>query len=131
MSWDLYLVEPDARPCPHCGHLKSSERRGSYKVGMNYTSNTAFMLHTAAVATGWINGDTWIGEVIANARLTGAQFADRMDACFAWWRLHADAMRAQNPKNGWGDFDSYRDFLARFVALCREFPHRTVELSRW
>jgi hypothetical protein len=47
-------------------------------------------------------------------------------------RLEADPERFKklNPKNGWGSYDSFLDWLKRYLSACEEFPDADVEAYR-
>jgi len=35
-----------------------------------------------------------------------------------------------NPSNGWGTYEGFRDFVAEYLAACREYPQAQVRVSR-
>lgn len=47
-------------------------------------------------------------------------------------RLQADPERfeAHNPRNGWGDYEGFVEFVADYLRACAESPTATVRISR-
>ncbi len=39
-------------------------------------------------------------------------------------------MQKLNPRNGWGDYDGFVDFVSRYLDACKENPEATVDASR-
>lgn len=44
--------------------------------------------------------------------------------------IYPDEYTSLNPKNGWGDYESAREFLARFIAACEEYPKTIISRSK-
>jgi len=38
--------------------------------------------------------------------------------------------RTYNPPNGWGNYEGFVDWVARYLDACREFPDANIRVSR-
>ena len=103
MSWDVYLR---GKCCAVC-----EQHTGGRNLG-DYTWNTGPMFFKASGGTNLSN-------------LNGLEARDAarvLDAALVEMTAHADEYRAMNPANGWGDFDTFREWLQKILEACREMP---------
>jgi hypothetical protein len=84
----------------------------------NYTSNVAWMWSQA------------LGHPLRE--LDGRGAADTVDvltAAVAAMRERAQEFRAQEPENGWGDYQGALGYLERLLAGCQAHPATTIRIS--
>jgi hypothetical protein len=112
MSLDVYLEDR----CDHCG-----------RFGQLYAANISHNLCTMAEAAG-IYRHLWRPEEIGIT--TAAQLVEPLREGLA--RLQADEAKfvALNPKNGWGSYDGFVPWVARYLRACEDSPRSTVRVSR-
>lgn len=108
MSYDVSIVGKD---CPCCG------ASGGVEVG-NYTYNCSKML--------WEAADTSLSALHGKPVEEVAQVLSKGVAV-----MRADPARfqAMNPENGWGDYDSWLDYLDRIIDACQRYPGAVLEVS--
>lgn len=131
MSWDASLIDD----------------RGHVELDVNYTHNCNGMANVAAIEAG--HRQMMRDRGLAHWRAAGRDdIADRNEAdpdyYDSWWSvldgmtgpegaaflhdiisgMEADPERfvAMNPRNGWGDFDSFLDLLRRMRDAVPEWP---------
>jgi hypothetical protein len=110
MSWWIYLR---SKECEHCG------ASGQEFFNTNYTSNMWPMLHEARFDWDPLEGKTAEEIEPEIERLIGLMTKDPA------------AYRALNPKNGWGNYDSFlREVLRPLLEACKENPKAIFHISR-
>jgi hypothetical protein len=90
----------------------------------NMTSNVNPMYHAAGVGLG--DPDFWIGYL---DKKTAVEVLDKVRPVYAYMLTHTDEMKALEPENGWGDYESALRFLKEIIATCLDHPECFVEVS--
>lgn len=111
--------------CPACGACWPDRKEDE---GENYTSNTSMMLQVASVATGCVPTEVWVGEFLEGKLCS--EVADILRKSTQWMADHPTEMKAMNPDNGWGNFDSYLQWLRRWQDACEKYPNHICHISR-
>jgi hypothetical protein len=91
----------------------------------NYTHNCQGMWTLALHETGCEKGLCDFDGLLASAAI--ALLSPAVDYMFA--PEHHDTFTLMNPKNGWGNFESARDFLQKFLRDCQQHPLCTIRTS--
>lgn len=103
MSLDLFLTHP---PCPTCKHEPE-------RIEFNYTYNVSPMWYAIYPdAKNMVDIDDLTGEnampIIAHAIVYMVQ--------------HKRELEDLNPKNGWGSYAGFLEFLFKINTACEEHP---------
>lgn len=48
---------------------------------------------------------------------------------FNYMRDHKEELEAMNPKNGWGNYEGFLDFIGNITIYCRNNPEATLEVN--
>ena len=106
MSWDADLIDD----------------RGHSEGQWNYTHNCNPMANDALRAAGIEpTGGTWWWHI---DDMTGPDGAAVLSAILDQFAADPERYRAMNPKNGWGDYDSFAEVLREMCAGLPEWPTR-------
>ena len=110
MSYDIWMTIDTGGPEPACVHA----------VG-NHTSNTSIMWRKVMPETDGLAGiDGKKGaDVLASLRAGYSAMVDR-----------AAEMRAMNPANGWGSYESARAYLLAVVRAAESHPLAEFRVCR-
>lgn len=106
MSLDLYL---DEEKCPTCGHEKE-------RMNFNYTYNVARM---------WYNIYPDDKGMVFIDGLTGLEAKPKLE--FALKELLGNKLyyEQMNPPNGWGNYETFVEFIKNLISACEEYPNLT------
>jgi hypothetical protein len=115
------LKSSSEHDCPQCG----AQHHGEYTVfewdGM--THNLSGMASEAGIY-----------DVVWTPDKVGIKTAGELvvPLSLALSQLQSDPARfkAFNPKNGWGDYAGFVDFISAYLNACREYPDATIRASR-
>lgn len=86
----------------------------------NHTHNTNHCFYDV-LPEGW-GFEQWKGT-------SATKLADDLEAVCRAIETDGDALRAQDPSNGWGSTDGLREVLMEIIAECRNFPSASVSVS--
>lgn len=116
MSYDVFLE------CPCCGS-------GPTDHGFNYTWNMGYAIRHGGIEMYRREDSPPHGRFV----LDGAKASDALPAllaCIERIEADADALREQEPKNGWGSVDTLlAGFLRPIAAACVEYPGCIVRVT--
>lgn len=111
MSYDIDIEHQSIKVAREAGGLET-------EIG-NYTYNCGSMFREASGGKGLsdLNG--------MNCKQAG-YIVDFVLDNFA---KDPEKYRAMNPENGWGNFDSFREYIQKLGDACKKYPHSRVVVS--
>lgn len=101
----------------------------SYDVGITYTGEVFDDLGNYTYNCGPMFAHK-AGKSLSDFH--GATCKELSDALFLVLRDmkdHPQTYDAMNPENGWGDFESWKEYLENIYKACLEHPEGTVDVS--
>ena len=119
MSLDVYLEEL-VYECEYCGAKLKHPARESIWVG-NITHNLVNMALQAGVYEG-----IWHPEKRGIEK--ASQLIDILGEAISHMREKPDIYKKHNPKNAWGDYDGFLNFLVDYYHECREHPDAKIKV---
>lgn len=118
MSLDVYLYEPSL--CSHCGH----ENASGFEV---YSANITHNLNVMATHAG-IYDCMWRPE--ENGIKRARDLIPSLRSGLAKLKAEPDHFAQFNASNGWGLYENFVPFVAKYLAACEENPEAFVRVSR-
>lgn len=125
MSLDVYLESEPRRVqcrCPECD-LEHYRMESPCFFDRNITHNLNRMAEAAGIYMYLWRPD----EILIT---TAAQLIEPLAAGLEKLRADPEGFRQYNPPNGWGSYEGLVDFVATYLAACRENPTAAVRVSR-
>jgi len=123
VSWTISLYGPDrVEPCecPTCCHPHTRIECDEL-YSLNYTHNTNRMMPTEEY-------HATIGRAYQDG-ITARELIGPMTSMVEKMTANADACRAMNPANGWGNYDRLMPHLHAMLAACVANPDARVRIS--
>ena len=118
MSLDVYLYETIT--CEHCG--KDAPRRGPSVYSANITHNLGRMAAEAGIY------DCLYPD--AHGITRASQLIEPLRNGLVVMRADRARYEAFNAPNGWGLYENFVPWVARYLEACEEHPTATVEVCR-
>lgn len=114
MSWDFHIT---SKRCPTCGRWEYFDE-APVQHSNNYTSNMWPMLKQAG-----FHWDDIEGKPCREA-------FPLLDNLVKELKSAPEVYRQLNPKNGWGEYDSFLDWLTRMTRWVEKSPDGFIHVSR-
>lgn len=111
MGLDLYIRET---PCETCGHKRED-------FNINYTYNVSHMWYKIYPEDeGMVFIDGMTGKEAYNKLIHARQYMEE----------HREEMITLEPKNGWGSYDGFLEFINKCIDACLKNPKLVWESWR-
>lgn len=112
MSWDAYFY--------------SDQSRTHEVLEQNYTHNTNQMINIPLREAGLLGEHSWWEEL---NRKSGSEGANLLRVAISGMMLDAPRLRALNPENGWGTYDTLLPVLLDMWMASSEYPDGVWDVS--
>ena len=89
----------------------------------NITHNLAGMADAASIYQ-----HLWRPEELGITK--AGDLIDPLTIGFEKLKANPDHYKTFNPKNGWGDYNGFIDWVERYLQACKENPGGTIQVSR-
>jgi hypothetical protein len=97
------------------------------KCGEVFSANVTHNLNEMAAGAG-IYEHLWRPDEIGISK--AAQLIEPLKDGLALLQSEPDRFKAFNPPNGWGSYDGFVHWVARYLEACCQFPDAEVSVSR-
>lgn len=125
MSLDVYLTGPETEVecvCSCCDNVHTKKTRETY-----YDANITHNLGRMADAAGIYNC-MWRPEEHGIAK--AAQLIEPLRAGLALLQSDEPRFSQYNASNGWGLYEHFVPFVAKYLQACQKYPDADVNASR-
>lgn len=98
-----------------------------YEVDYYYTDNITHNLNEMAKVAGIYN-HLWRPEEIEIS--IARQLINPLREGLHELKMYPEKFKAYNPKNGWGDYEQFIQFVSDYLDACYKYPDARIEVSR-